>query len=164
MSTLSRGKRKQRKSGVLKGITHERLVRSLRMNPRFNQKLINIEIPEGFGTVEPAIRPSRNQYFNEVVQELIDMHDKKNHDYANEDNPFSNFDIASRYLKRRGINLTPNQQIESMKGTKFARLVNIVLNDIEKPNFESEDDSELDFVVYYLLARAEARRPSTATS
>lgn len=91
------------------------------------------------------------------------MHDKKNHDYANEENPFSNFDIAVKYLKQFGIDMSAQSQIRSMMATKFARLVNFVLNDIENPNFESVSDTELDFVIYYLLARAERKRATSTT-
>lgn len=127
--------------------------------PSSNILVSGISIPEGYEEI-PVIRPSRNRFFNAVIQDLIDKHEAKNHDYAAERNPFSNFDIAVQWLKRHGIELTSYEQIESMKATKFARLVNLVLERETEPNFESVDDTELDFVVYWILRKADNLRNS----
>lgn len=111
------------------------------------QKSFNQSVGEGL-----ALRPSNNPAFNKVIQELIDLHDKKNHDYSPEGKPFENFEIAAKFA---GINT--EDQIRSLLGTKFARMVNLVLHRADDPNFESLEDTEFDFVVYWIINRAYRR-------
>lgn len=94
-----------------------------------------------------------------VIQELLndlkrieELHRKKNDDYANPNNPFSNFD-CSTYL----LSLFSNPRDQSFVwpiATKLARL-STLLNSQKTPNNESVGDSLLDIATYCLLWKAD---------
>lgn len=83
--------------------------------------------------------------FVELLQKCIDVHYKKNHDYANDANPFSNFDrqreIVSWFSK------PIDQTFTSVIAIKIARLAELLSNDIT-PNNESIEDNFVDLVNY----------------
>lgn len=83
--------------------------------------------------------------FVALLQKCIEVHYKKNHDYANDANPFSNFD-------RQGIIVSwfskpIDQAFTSVIAIKIARLAELLSNDTE-PNNESIDDNFVDLVNY----------------
>ena len=86
----------------------------------------------------------RNSTFNQILDEMRAMHDKKNYDYASDANPYSNFEDAARFA---GISV--DQQFASLCGTKDARTSNLMQGKI--PNNESFEDSLLDRAVYTVL-------------
>lgn len=49
----------------------------------------------------------RNDKFNKLCQEEIELHDRKNNDYARGGDPLGNFKRVSRMLKEWGITLPP---------------------------------------------------------
>lgn len=89
------------------------------------------------------IPDSRNEDYNEVIRELIALHDKKSHDYANKDNPFSNFEFAAQYA-----GVTVGQVFDVLIGIKIARKMELNNKD---PLNESRADTEQDMTNYHLI-------------
>lgn len=94
-----------------------------------------------------------------VIQQLLDdlkaiadLHRRKNGDYANNSNPFDNFD-CSEYMLRRFSN-PRDQAFVWPIATKLARLGNLLSRE-EPPNNESIGDSLLDIATYCLLWKAD---------
>src|SRR3954469_124963 len=97
--------------------------------------------------------------FVSLLQKCIEVHYKKNHDYASGDNPFSNFD-------RQGIIVSwfskpIDQAFTSVIAIKIARLAELLSNDVV-PNNESIDDNFVDLVNYCGLWAAWHIRSSTS--
>ena len=85
---------------------------------------------------------TRNPKFNKALQIMRDVHDKKNQDYASDDNPYSNFEIAATVA-----GVSPKVVFKVLMGIKLARLAE--LEDKSKvPNFESIEDTWKDLAVY----------------
>lgn len=90
----------------------------------------------------------RNQYFDEVLNEMQDVHDKKNADYASDEDPFSNFTgVAS------ATGLSVDMVFFTMIGIKVMRLKELV-GVGKDPNFESVDDTILDLANYAAIWKA----------
>lgn len=77
-----------------------------------------------------------------------DLHQKKNHDYANDHNPFSNFEEAAAFA-----GCPVDMVFRVMIGIKIARLKELQASG-KQPNNESLDDSQFDLVMYGGLQRA----------
>jgi hypothetical protein len=102
-----------------------------------------------------------------VVQDLLDtlkqmeeLHRKKNDDYANSSNPFSNFDDTAR-----GLSLFQHSADQAFAWpiyNKLSRLANL-LNSDRLPNNESIEDSFVDIAVYVLLWKAHIKGRSVKT-
>lgn len=91
---------------------------------------------------------SRNPYFVKALDEMQDIHDRKNADYAHESNPFSNFEHAAA---ASGIPVI--RVFDVLLGVKQARLSE--LSDTTRtPNNESIRDTLLDRAVYATIALA----------
>ncbi len=97
-----------------------------------------------------------------VIQSLLDdlkaieeLHRRKNDDYANDANPFLNFDQCSEVLSwfKNPEDLAFVWPIAN----KLSRLANL-LSDGRTPNNESIDDSLLDIATYVLLWKADIKR------
>src|SRR5262245_45773582 len=95
---------------------------------------------------------SRIPDFISSLDKMRIIHEKKNEDYAPNDNPFNNFDVAEF-----GIRLfsNPRDQVFVVPiFTKLARLANL-LSSSKLPNNESIEDSFIDIANYILLWKAD---------
>lgn len=86
--------------------------------------------------------------FYEILEIMAEVHHKKQHDYAQEDNPFSNFEFAAR-----STNVDVDIVFRVMLGIKEARLVEL-LDSGKKPNNEAILDTLIDHAVYSVLRAA----------
>jgi len=80
-----------------------------------------------------------------AIEQVIDMHIKKAHDYASKENPFINFENVAQ-----AIGLDVDVVFRQFIATKLDRLRNLLSAD-KKPNNESINDTKLDLAVYALL-------------
>lgn len=87
---------------------------------------------------------SRNPKFDKLIAEIVELHNKKNHDYAKDEDPLSNF----RRCEAFGI--------PSYKGVlvrlsdKWSRVEQLSAG--KQPKNESLRDSLIDSAVYSLIA------------
>ena len=88
-----------------------------------------------------------SKHFHALIQECIKIHDKKNADYAQDDNPFSNFERAATLVD--WFNKPIDQVFACMVGIKLARLAE--LRNGKTPNNESIRDSHMDLINYAAL-------------
>ena len=86
----------------------------------------------------------RNPHFNAVLQAMSAIHERKNKDYADDNNPYSNFEGAARLA---GVSVDTVFHI--MLGIKMERLRQLVSG--KEPNFETLDDTLLDLANYAAL-------------
>lgn len=87
----------------------------------------------------------RNPKFNAFAEHALELHDKKSHDYASDNNPYSNFEFAAHYA-----GITVDQVFDVMIGVKQARLIELTSNN-KTPNNESIWDTKRDLAVYAML-------------
>lgn len=88
---------------------------------------------------------SRNPSFDKTLARMQDIHDKKNEDYAETSNPYSNFEGAAKVA-----GTSVDKVFQVLLGIKMERLRQLV--DTEKrPNNESIDDTILDLANYAAL-------------
>ncbi len=80
--------------------------------------------------------------------EALDLVEAKAHDYAEDDNVFSNFEFAAQVA-----GVTTEQTFAVLLGVKVARLGQLIGND-KAPNFESIGDTLLDTMNYAGLLKA----------
>lgn len=73
------------------------------------------------------------------------LHNRKNHDYARDLNPYSNFEEAAEYA---GVSV--DQAIRVLMGVKVARLRELLSAD-KTPNNESIQDTKDDLALYTLI-------------
>jgi len=70
---------------------------------------------------------AHNPKYDKVLERIKALHDRKNHDYAQDSNPYSNFEYASRviepFIKDRYNNI--NIVFATMIGIKLARLAEL---------------------------------------
>ena len=93
--------------------------------------------------------------FTETLRIMKDVHEAKNEDYANSDNPFSNFDI-SEYLCLQ-FKTDRDKVFVWPIATKLARIANL-LNNSNTPNNESIQDSLVDIANYVILWKCDLSR------
>ena len=85
--------------------------------------------------------------FHEIVKEMVELHDKKNHDYAG-DKYLSNFLMCEKHMG-----------IPGWKGSiirlsdKMARIMNIAKNDEVSVGEETITDTLMDLAVYAIITR-----------
>lgn len=89
-----------------------------------------------------------NPRFHNLLKQMAETHDRKNHDYATGTNPFSNFELAATIA-----GVTVNEVFRVLLGVKMARLVELESSG-KKPNNESLSDTRLDLAVYAALMAA----------
>ena len=89
----------------------------------------------------------RNPRYTQLLAKMAALHDAKNHDYAEDGSPFSNFEFAAQFA-----GVTVDQVFDVMIGIKQARLA--VLQKKEAPNFESLHDTRVDQANYAALKAA----------
>lgn len=94
----------------------------------------------------------RNPKFDAHLERMRVVHEAKNSDYASDDNPYSNFELAAAVA-----GCAPDTVFRVLIGVKLARLDELLKG--KTPNHESIDDSLLDLSVYAALW-ASYRRPS----
>lgn len=87
---------------------------------------------------------TQNPRFAAFLVHMQELHDKKNHDYAEDTNPYSNFEFAARFA---GVPV--HTVFDVLIGVKQARL--LVLRTGKTPNNESLWDTVRDRAVYASL-------------
>lgn len=91
-----------------------------------------------------GVQPCSNPLLNDLVQKLLRLHDQKNHDYAAEGDPFSNFTYAAQFA---GVPV--DTVFKVLMGVKWARLHELTRKDA--PRNEPEQDTRQDLALYTLL-------------
>ncbi len=94
----------------------------------------------------------RNPYFTDVLGQMAEVHDRKNEDYAADDNPFSNFSGVAAMT-----GLETDKVFQVMIGIKMERLKQLVGTG-KAPNNESVDDTILDLANYAAIWLAWRKR------
>lgn len=90
----------------------------------------------------------RNPKFEALLDEMREVHESKNRDYASDENPYSNFEVAARIA---GLFPDPIDQVfATLVGVKLARLAELKGKG-KMPNNESIADTQLDLAVYAAL-------------
>lgn len=110
---------------------------------------------------------TRNPYYNILMQKLMEIHEKKNHDYASDEDPFSNFMHTAKALCREaGERWDSIDSFEKEKYIKmaYAALISTKEARLEELYFKAKqgDDpknepilkSEVDNVNYRLIRLA----------
>jgi len=85
----------------------------------------------------------QNPRFHELLKKIADTHDRKNHDYATTEDPFSNF----RECEKFGVKAWQGCLVRM--SDKWSRLTNLATKDA-KVN-ESFEDTLQDLAVYSLI-------------
>ena len=85
--------------------------------------------------------------FNEILEECKAIHDKKEHDYAKMEDPFSNFRFAARLAEE--FTNPIDKVFATIIGIKEARLIE--LRNGKEPKNESVRDNHLDLINYCIL-------------
>lgn len=88
-----------------------------------------------------------SEKFNEILNKMREIHARKNHDYAQDNDPFSNFKRAA--LISEWFNDPVDKVFVTMIGIKLARLAE--LHNGKEAKNESVNDSHLDLEVYATL-------------
>lgn len=87
---------------------------------------------------------SRNPEFMQLLERMKEIHERKSHDYAQNDNVFSNFERSA--VIASWFNDETDKVFTSLIGVKLTRLAEL-LNGKEAKN-ESVEDSFLDLATY----------------
>jgi hypothetical protein len=93
--------------------------------------------------------------FVELLKRMNDIHAKKNKDYADQANPFENFDRQAEVSSWFDHNI--DKSFAGMMALKMARLATL-LNKAGEPNFESIEDTFIDLANYSVLWAAWHKR------
>jgi hypothetical protein len=94
----------------------------------------------------------RIESFIEALEKMRIVHEKKNEDYADVNNPFSNFDVSEYLISQ--FNSDRDKTFVWPIATKLARL-STLLNSKKEPNHESIEDTLIDIANYVLLWRSD---------
>ena len=86
--------------------------------------------------------------FLNTLKQMEEVHVKKNEDYADSNNPFSNFDVSEYLISQ--FKHDRDKTFVWPIATKLARLATL-LNGRQKPNNESIEDSMVDIANYVIL-------------
>ena len=84
--------------------------------------------------------------YKDILEKMRKVHEKKNHDYAKDENTFSNFTFAADLASNFNDNM--DKTFVTLIGIKLARL--IALQNKEAVN-ESVDDTYQDLTIYCSL-------------
>lgn len=87
---------------------------------------------------------SRNPKFDKLIAEIVELHNKKNHDYAADADPLSNF------RKCEAFGVPAFKGVLVRLSDKFSRVEQLTAG--KQPKNESLRDSLLDAAVYSLIA------------
>lgn len=99
--------------------------------------------PEGNKFKEMKTTP-RNPAYVSLIHKMLETHEIKSHDYADDNNPFSNFEFAAQIAK--GFNDEVDKVFATLIGVKLARLQQLLNG--KSPKNESIDDTFLDQTNY----------------
>lgn len=86
-----------------------------------------------------------NPKFDALLDDMRALHAKKNHDYAKDTNPYSNFEEAAHTA-----GCSVDTVFRVMLGIKIARLNELISNG-KTPTNESVQDSRMDLATYAAL-------------
>src|ERR1041385_1792726 len=95
--------------------------------------------------------------FHSLLEKMGKIHDSKNFDYANDQNPFANFDRAKELIS--WFTNDEDKVFAGIIGIKLARLGEL-LSSGKTPNNESIDDNFVDlgnYVILWAARRIDAR-------
>lgn len=96
----------------------------------------------------PGPLPTDVPPFDLVLEEMRALHTRKKHDYAKDNNAFSNFEEAAAFA---GVDVDTVFRV--IIGIKIARLKELQTSG-KTPQNESLDDSQMDLTMYGALRRA----------
>lgn len=96
----------------------------------------------------------RNPKFNKLLDQMREIHERKNTDYANESDPYSNFTFSAKFA-----GVSQLQVYAVLLGVKMARLQEL-LGKGKVPKNESINDTLLDFSTYAALMASNLMIPS----
>lgn len=88
---------------------------------------------------------ARNLQFEQLLKDMLALHEKKNHDYARPDNAFSNFEEAAAVA-----GCSVDTVFRVLVGIKLARLNELIASGKTAQN-ESVQDSRMDLTMYCAL-------------
>jgi hypothetical protein len=92
--------------------------------------------------------------FYEMLEKMADIHDKKSHDYASNENPFGNYHFAGTLSQL--FDNPDDAGFVGRIGEKLFRLANLE-NNWKTPSNESIEDTEEDICVITLLWMTDRR-------
>lgn len=90
----------------------------------------------------------RNPDFVELVESMLSIHEKKSHDYAADNNVYSNFEYAAQVAAP--FKDPVHKVFATMLGIKLARLAEL-LSSNKKPKNESVKDTFIDGPTYFAI-------------
>lgn len=90
----------------------------------------------------------QNPTFAALLEQMLALHDKKNADYAKDDNPYSNFEYAGKLAAE--FSDPTDRAFVTLIGVKLARLAQL-LGASKLAQNESADDSLIDLATYTAL-------------
>lgn len=93
----------------------------------------------------------RNPEFEDILKEMLEIHNKKSHDYAMDTNVYSNFEFAA---STAGVKVI--QTFLVLIGVKLARLGQLIAG--KEPKNESLSDTLLDLCTYCVIMYAYWRK------
>lgn len=88
---------------------------------------------------------ARNLRFEQLLNDMRELHSRKNHDYAKDSNPYSNFEEAADVA-----GCSVDTVFRVMIGIKLARLKELLASGKTAQN-ESVQDSRMDLTMYAAL-------------
>lgn len=93
--------------------------------------------------------------FYEILQELAELHDRKNSDYATASNPLANFERVGKAGKEYNLITNGNESVKValLYAWKQIDAVNKMVGNSEAGKAESVLDKFNDIAVYMILAR-----------
>jgi hypothetical protein len=105
--------------------------------------------------------PLINPEFKALLDEMLAIHDRKNHDYATDEDPYANFRVCEM------MGVSPFKGIIIRLCDKFSRITGFAQKETLKVKDESIEDTLLDMANYCLLAillrREETSKRKTET-
>jgi stalled ribosome alternative rescue factor ArfA len=84
--------------------------------------------------------------FYKLLDQMADLHSKKNHDYSGSDNPLRNF------KKCKAMGFSPFAGVIIRMTDKWARLESFMKQGVMAVNSETVEDTLMDNAIYSLLA------------
>lgn len=98
-----------------------------------------------------------NPDFRDLLEDMLELHERKGHDYARSDNPYSNFEEAAAES-----GLSVDQVFRVMVAIKNARIRELERSG-KDPQNESVQDSYMDRLMYCALQLSYRRRCAKPT-
>jgi hypothetical protein len=92
---------------------------------------------------------SVNPRYDQLLSAIRALHDRKHQDYAQPENPYSNFEFAA--LVSQGFTDPMDRVFATLCAVKMARLQELTRPDAGPPNHESVQDTRRDLANYACL-------------